>query len=108
MPVEQIAQLARPIAVLRERFPAKLNAATTCHAAQTTNAVTFASQYGPNNDAFGKCVSTTATAKSTSQQQATVSAAKFCLAAEKTAGLSSFMTTYGTFGHCVSLKTSGK
>ena len=79
-------------------------------AALKADSKAFALAWGPNGEsnAFGKCVSTTASGKSTSQQQATVSAAKFCLAAEKTAGLSSFMTTYGTFGHCVSLKASGK
>ena len=88
----------------------ELSASATCQAALKADSKAFALAWGPNGEsnAFGKCVSTTASGKSTSQQQATVSAAKFCLAAEKTAGLSSFMTTYGTFGHCVSLKASGK
>jgi hypothetical protein len=86
----------------------ELNAAAACHAAQTTNAATFASQYGTSSDAFGKCVSTTAAEKSTAQLQATVSAAKACLADEKTLGESAFMTKYGTFGGCVSLKAAGK
>jgi len=71
---------------------------------------TFNQIYGTNADqsnAFGKCVSTKAQAASTTQSQATVSAAKAC-AAEQSAGAAAFTAKYGTFGKCVSSKASSK
>ena len=101
----------------KARTQNELNAAQTCRAEQSdaTFAVnhggkTFAQFYGRNADlsnAFGKCVSTKASEKGQAQQQATVAAAKSC-AGERNANPAAFRTKYGTFGHCVSLKASGK
>ncbi|HXL43646.1 MAG TPA: hypothetical protein VN960_06255 [Gaiellaceae bacterium] len=95
----------------------ELNAAQTCRAEQSDatfvadhGGKTFAQFYGTNADmsnAFGKCVSTKASEKTQSQQQATVAAAKACLS-ERNADQPAFRTKYGTFGHCVSLKARGK
>src|SRR6266540_514831 len=93
------------------------NPARTCRAEQSDatfvadhGGKTFAQFYGTNADmsnAFGKCVSTKASEKTQSQQQATVAAAKACLS-ERNADQPAFRTKYGTFGHCVSLKARGK
>ena len=70
---------------------------------------TFAQAYGTGDlsNAFGKCVSSKASEKTQSQQQATVSAAKAC-AAEQKAGATAFKTKYGTFGRCVSQHATTK
>jgi hypothetical protein len=94
----------------------ELSAAQTCRAEQGDanfatghGGKTFAQFYGTADlsNAFGKCVSTKASEKAQSQQQATVAAAKAC-ASERSANQAAFKTKYGTFGHCVSLKASGK
>lgn len=95
----------------------ELNATAACRAEQgdatfvaAHSGKTFAQFYGTNADqsnAFGKCVSAKAGEKGQSQQQAKVAAAKACWS-ERTASPSAFRTKYGTFGHCVSLKASGK
>jgi hypothetical protein len=84
----------------------EVSASKACTAEQTADAATFTQTYGTNDDktnAFGKCVSTKAKAESTTQQQKTVSAAKAC-ASELKANATTFKTTYGTFGRCVSQK----
>jgi hypothetical protein len=78
------------------------SAAITCTTEQSASLTTFASNYGSNANAFGKCVSTKASAKSKAQQQATVAAGKMCTT-ERNAGVAAFNTKYGTFKHCVSL-----
>jgi hypothetical protein len=94
----------------------EVSAASACRAEQADanfaashSGKTFAQFYGTGDlaNAFGKCVSAKASEKSQSQQQATVSAAKTC-ASELQAGATAFKAKYGTFGHCVSLKASGK
>jgi hypothetical protein len=75
----------------------EVNAAVTCR----TDAAVTSPTAAPN--AFGKCVASTTQASSTSQQQATVNAAHAC-EAELTASLSTFKSTYKTFGACVSAK----
>lgn len=87
----------------------ELSASKTCGAEQTASQQTFEQTYGTNGDksnAFGKCVSTKAKATSTEQQQATVKAAKAC-ASELKASATTFKSTYGTFGRCVSQKAKG-
>jgi hypothetical protein len=103
--------------VARAQNTNEVNASTACKAEQSDASFagghggkTFDQFYGTNADqsnAFGKCVSTKAQAASTAQSQATVSAAKAC-AAEQSAGAAAFTAKYGTFGKCVSSKTSGK
>jgi hypothetical protein len=93
-------------------------AAASCRTEQSDTAFapahggkTFAQAYGTNADlsnAFGKCVVQKAQAASSSQQQATVRAAKACQGELTSSGAAAFRTKYGTFGHCVSLKASGK
>ncbi|HVH51615.1 MAG TPA: hypothetical protein VM690_05685, partial [Gaiellaceae bacterium] len=88
----------------------EVNAATACKAEQSdTNFATnhggktFDQFYGSNADlsnSFGECVSAKAQASSSSQSEATVSAAKAC-AAEQSAGAAAFTAKYGTFGKCV-------
>jgi hypothetical protein len=95
----------------------ELSAAATCRTEQAdanfaTNhsSKTFAQFYGTNADlsnAFGKCVSTKASANGQSQQQATIAAAKACVS-ERNADKTAFGAKYATFGHCVSLKASSK
>jgi hypothetical protein len=110
--------------VARAQSQNEVSAATACRAEQgdanfaaSHSGQTFAQAYGTNTDdtnAFGKCVSSKSTEKSTTQQQATVSAAKACLA-EENAGAAAFRSKYGTnasksdaFGMCVSQKASTK
>jgi hypothetical protein len=94
----------------------EVSAASACRAEQADanfaashSGKTFAQFYGTGDlaNAFGKCVAAKASEKSQSQQQATVSAAKTC-ASELQASATAFKAKYGTFGHCVSLKASGK
>lgn len=72
-------------------------ASASCRAAQTASATAFAQQYA----SFGACVSAAATSASTSQQQATVHAAKQC-AAQLKASATTFRSAYRSFGACVS------
>ncbi|HET8894372.1 MAG TPA: hypothetical protein VFM96_09785 [Gaiellaceae bacterium] len=95
----------------------ELNASTACKAEQSdanfaTNhgGKTFDQFYGSNanlSNSFGECVSTKAQASSSSQSEATVSAAKAC-SAEQSAGAAAFTAKYGTFGKCVSSKATSK
>ena len=94
----------------------EVSAASACRAEQADanfaashSGKTFAQFYGTGDlaNAFGKCVAAKASEKSQSQQQATVSAAKTC-ASELQSNATTFKAKYGTFGHCVSLKASGK
>lgn len=95
----------------------EVNASTACKAEQSDanfaashSGKTFDQFYGTNADlsnSFGKCVSTKAQASSSTQSQATISAAKAC-SAEQSAGAAAFKTKYGTFGHCVSSKANSK
>jgi len=93
------------------------NAAKTCKAERGTtpeSKAAFDAKYGTNpnkKNAFGKCVSSTATDEVGEQQQATLNAAKTCKAERGTTAASktAFDTKYGTnpnkrnaFGKCVS------
>jgi hypothetical protein len=67
---------------------------------------TFTQYYGTNADgsnAFGKCVSSTASAASHAQGKAVVNAARSCQSEQK-ANPGAFKTKYKTFGACVSQK----
>lgn len=87
------------------------NAAKTCTAERALNPAAFATKYGTNaskKNAFGKCVSATATAATAAQQTAELNAAKTCKA-ERALNPAAFATKYGTnankknaFGKCVS------
>src|SRR5262249_24638196 len=92
-----------------------LNAAASGRAEQTAapfatshSGKTFAQFYGTADlsNAFGKCVSAKASASAQSQQQATVNAAKSCLAEQK-ANPAAFKAKYPSFGRCVSTHASG-
>jgi hypothetical protein len=104
------------------------NAAQTCTAEQAQAPADFAAQhngqsfvqvYGGNQakgkgadaNAYGKCVSTKATAASQQSTQNTVAAAKACKA-ELAASKTNFAAAYGSkanaFGICVSRKASGE
>jgi hypothetical protein len=94
----------------------ELSAASACRTEQgdatfaaSHGGKTFAQFYGTRDlsNAYGNCVAAKASEKSQSQQQVTVSAAKTC-ASELRANATTFKAKYGTFGHCVSLKASGK
>jgi hypothetical protein len=93
------------------------NAAKACKAERGTTTETkaaFDAKYGTNENkknAFGKCVSSTATEEVADQQQAVLNAAKACKAERGTTteSRSAFDTKYGTnankknaFGKCVS------
>jgi hypothetical protein len=72
--------------------------------ASSNGGKTFAQTYGTNADlsnAYGKCVSSTAKAKSTAQQQAVVNAARTCRSAQKS-DPTGFKAKYKSFGKCVS------
>jgi hypothetical protein len=72
---------------------------------------TFAQAYGTNSDlsnAFGKCVVQKARATSTTQLQATITAAKACKGELTTSGTTAFRAKYGSFGHCVSVKAKSQ
>ena len=87
------------------------NAAKTCTAERALDPAAFASKYGTGNkkNAFGKCVSATATAATAAQQTAELNAAKTCKAERVSLGAAAFAAKYGTnaskknaFGKCVS------
>jgi hypothetical protein len=95
------------------------NAAKACKTERGTTPASKAAfdlKYGTNDNkknAFGKCVSSTATEEVADQQQATLNAAKSCKAERGTtlATRTDFGTKYGTnankknaFGKCVSQK----
>jgi hypothetical protein len=93
----------------------ELSAAASCRAEQSDAAFasshsgkTFAQFYGTGDlsNAFGKCVSAKASASAKSKQQATVKAAKSCLAEQKS-DPSAFKAKYRTFGRCVSAHANG-
>jgi hypothetical protein len=87
------------------------NAAAQCRAERSADSAAFAAKYGagPNHrNAFGTCVSTKAKAAAAARVEATVNAAKACLA-ERQADSAAFKTKYGAgpshanaFGKCVS------
>jgi hypothetical protein len=100
------------------------NAAMECKAEQADpgfaaahGGKTFAEYYGANangKNAFGKCVSSKATAQVNAQQSATLNAAKKCKAERAQIGDSQFAAKYGTnknkrnaFGKCVSKLAKG-
>jgi hypothetical protein len=92
----------------------ELSAAASCRAEQSDAAFatshsgkTFAQFYGTADlsNAFGKCVSAKASASAQAQQQATIKAAKSCVAEQKS-NPAAFKAKYGTFGHCVSAHAS--
>lgn len=68
---------------------------------------TFAQYYGTNSDgsnAYGKCVSSTAKAKSDAQGKAVVNAARTCRSQQKS-DPAGFKAKYKTFGACVKQNT---
>jgi hypothetical protein len=97
-------------ATARAQAHNEVTASSTCKADQsdpsfaaTHGGKTFEQTYGTNADrsnAFGMCVSNTAKAASTAQQNATVQAALACKA-EKKANPAAFKTKYKTFARCV-------
>jgi hypothetical protein len=95
------------------------NAAKACQAERTSLGVeAFDAKYGTNTNkknAFGKCVSGKEHATSDQQQQATLNAAKLCMAERLSLGVDAFAAKYGTnankrnaFGKCVSKLASSK
>ena len=88
----------------------EVSASSTCRTNQSDpnfsashGGKTFEQTYGTNADrsnAFGMCVSSTAKAASTAQQNATVQAALACKA-EKKANPTAFKAKYKTFARCV-------
>ena len=92
----------------------RTNASAQCRAERTANPAAFKTKYGTGHNgsnAFGNCVSTKAKAAAAAQQQATINAAKTCLA-ERNANPAAFKAKYGTnasksnaFGKCVSAHT---
>jgi hypothetical protein len=80
------------------------NAAKTCKAERASIGVdAFAAKYGTNKNkmnAFGKCVSKLANAKTGAQQTAEVNAAKKCRTAENAAKIGAGKT-WRNFGACV-------
>ena len=84
------------------------NAAKTCDAERTAGADAFAAKYGTNGskkNAFGKCVSTIANAKTGEQQSALVNAAKKCRTAPLKDQIGAAPKTYRNFGACVKAQT---
>src|SRR4051794_4819507 len=82
------------------------NAAKTCKAERTALGVdAFAGKYGANknkSNAFGKCVSKIASAKTSAQQSAEVNAARTCRTAENAAKIGTGVDkTWRNFGACV-------
>lgn len=100
---------------------AKTNAAKDCKAEETADAAAFATKYGTGKNkknAYGKCVSSKAKAKTTEtvakQVKADVNAAKSCRTEQK-ADAAAFKAKYGTgktknnaFGKCVSAKAKAQ
>ena len=83
------------------------NAAKTCKAERALGADAFKAKYGTNKNkanAFGKCVSKIASAKTAQQQTAEVSAAKKCRTAENAAKIG-VGKTWRNFGACVKAQT---
>jgi len=79
------------------------NAAKTCKAERALGADAFTAKYGTNknkSNAFGKCVSKLASAKTGEQQATEVSAAKKCRTAENAAKIGAGKT-WRNFGACV-------
>ncbi len=89
------------------------NAAAQCRTERAADPTAFAAKYGTGHkhaNAFGNCVSGKAKAAAAQQQQATVNAAKACMA-ERKLDPAAFKAKYGTnanksnaFGKCVSSK----
>ena len=92
----------------------RTNASAQCRDERTADPAAFKAKYGTGHNgsnAFGNCVSTKAKAAAAAQQQATINAAKTCLA-ERNANPAAFKAKYGTnasksnaFGKCVSAHT---
>jgi hypothetical protein len=91
----------------------EVSASSSCRSQQSDptfvanhGGMTFEQYYGTNADgsnAFGQCVSSTASASSHAQGQAVVNAARACQTEQK-ADPAAFKTKYKTFGQCVSEK----
>ena len=80
------------------------NAAKTCKAERALGVDAFTAKYGTNKNkanAFGKCVSKIASAKTIAQQTAEVNAAKKCKAAPLKDQIGASPKTYRNFGACV-------
>ena len=103
------------------RAEAKSNAAKDCKSEQAADEAAFAAKYGTGKtkrNAYGKCVSTKAKAKTADaveeQVEATVEAATTCKA-ERRADADAFRAKYGTnankrnaFGKCVSAQAKAQ
>ena len=99
--------------VAKAQLANELSAATSCRSEQADanfaaahGGKTFGQYYGTNanrSNAFGKCVSSKASATSNAQSQATIAAAKSCRT-EYDAGATAFNQKYGSFTTCVSQK----
>jgi hypothetical protein len=112
---------ARTTATEEAAAEAKTNAAKECDAERTADPVAFETTYGTNktkSNAYGKCVSTKAKAKTAAtveeQTDAIVAAAKSCKA-ERQADPTAFKAKYGTnatksnaFGKCVSAQAKAQ
>ncbi len=112
---------ARTTATEDAAAEAKTNAAKECDAERTADPVAFETTYGTNKtkrNAYGKCVSGKAKAKTAAtveeQTEAIVSAAKSCKA-ERQADAAAFKAKYGTnanksnaFGKCVSAQAKAQ
>lgn len=111
----------RAAATEQAQAAARTNAAKECKAERTADPAAFAAKYGTGRskgNAYGKCVSAKARAKTTKtveqQVAATVSAAKACKA-ERKADPAAFKAKYGTnrnksnaFGKCVSAQAKAQ
>jgi hypothetical protein len=82
-----------------------INAAKTCKTERAAGVDAFVAKYGTNknkSNAFGKCVSKIASAKTDAQQNAEVNAAKKCRNAENAAKIGTGAgKTWRNFGACV-------
>ena len=113
--IAAVAALAIPAVSIADQNPPsqqnEKNAAKFCKALrEAAGKDNFRSLFGGGKNAFGKCVSSKAKAKSAKQLHATVNAAKQCQA-ERLADPAAFKDHYGTnanksnaFGKCVSSK----
>lgn len=110
-----VAAMAVPAALAADPVPADFkNAAKYCKAVRASKGVeTFQTQYGTNKNkrnAYGKCVSATATAKANKREDAEeeddAAEAKATAACKKqqTENAAKFTQDYKNFGQCVKAK----
>jgi hypothetical protein len=104
-------------ATAKSQVQNEVSASSSCKAQQSDatfaashGGKTFDQYYGTNADqsnAFGKCVASTAKAKSDAQEKATVNAARTCRAQQKS-DPTGFKAKYKTFGACVAANAKSK